>query len=518
MSIFAAANETNLHQFFDEHFLLDARKFVIGLWLGITSLTFAFILHVGRCSIKTANALNKVLWDITAAASKVVSIPNQFLKLLHSATGQQDEKAKKDEKASSVQEEANTDKESQEFKGDDAPSVHESQSPGQQDEKTKTDKKASSVEGVANAGEENLQEFKGKDTPSLHESPEQLQEATQHEPEHSTDGIELATPGQNNLRQEELELETDFVPHEAVTTKEAPKTNESDPKVTVLQEEELDHAFAYFAKGIRKFSTTSIILLVAFVIYDTYVYTRNGRKYSYDWFILFPFPFWFLLVLSINICAFIITEIVLYCKPRKVKKLVQPQEKQQSSTKKSFRNCGKAFTLFVNFFTTLSATTLPVFVFFHFFWITIASTTFALRIASSALFYIPLIIFVFWFLSITSWILRVWKKLIKKEIKKETTTSLCIRVLKLIPLFLRPLIPYLFLPFWCLLLATLHMFSSFLNNVVNIEDQNFLVTVGIIVGIIGITKKIANNCKPKVHDDDEEDVGAEDEDDDTFKK
>ncbi len=100
----------------------------------------------------------------------------------------------------------------------------------------------------------------------------------------------------------------------------------------------------------------------------------------------------------------------------------------------------------------------------------------------------------------------MWKKLIKDEINKPTKTAIPKRIMQAIPRFIKPLIPYFFLPFWCLLLATLHLFSSFLLEVVVIKDQNVLVIIGVIIAVIGITKKIANDCKPKIDDDDDDHV------------
>ena len=456
IEVFGNVNGTlKLH---DDKILLDVKKFIIGLWLGITSLTFALIFHVGRCSVKTANAVNKVLWDVTDAVNKIIHIPQSFLKLVKSATSKLEEKDDSKEKAAHGVVDMLADEQKQ-------PAEEES-------------KKDKDIVTAAN--------------------PEEVQE-TGSEPQHTTaaaSGMELVTLGQDtssgNQQHQELELETDFTDSVNKTTFKGIK-HKTHGHYQTIEVEDIDHAFAYFAKGIRKFSTTSIILLVAFIVYDVYIYFRLARKGSYDWFMLFPFPFWFSLVLLTNICAIIITEIVLCFRRKKMQK-----DNTYDSKHSIF------FILFVNFFTTLSVTTLPVFVFFHSFWIALASSAFTIRIASSALFYIPLVTFVFWFLAISSWILRVWKKLIKKEIKKKPDLSFK-RVLRLIPHFIRPLIPYFFLPFWLLFLATLHMFSDFLNDVVNIRDHSLIVIVGITVGIIGVTKKIADDCKPHLHDDELED-------------
>ena len=422
-----------------EKVLQFAQKFVIGLWLGTTSITFALILHVGRCSIKVANAMNKVLWDITEAVNKIISIPQNFLKLLKSATSPIEEK-----------------------KGDLKETENKTQNDTSQEKETE---------------------------PQVTEQPEVGMELTS-----------IAPPKETQL--EGIQVETDF--GYLAKTKTATEVKNAPYATKERQEELVDHAFAYFSKGLRKFSSSSVILVLAFLFYDIYVYLRFGRKLSYDWFMLFPFPFWFLLVFVTNVISFTITEIVLYCKSLQTKGTTKKQKQTDSNHCKEC--CSKAFTFAINCITTISATTLPVFIFFHLFWLSIASSLFAIRIASSALFYIPVITFLFWFLSITTWILQVWKKLIKEEIKKRTNLSTCKRICHAIPRFIKPLIPYCFLPFWCLLLATLHFFSGFLLTVVDIKDHNILVLFGIIVAVIGITKKLANHCKPNIGDDEDHDT------------
>ena len=451
--------------------LLQAKKFIIGLWLGVSSLTFALILHVGRCSIGAANALNKVLWDITQAVNKFVNIPNAFLKVLHSVTHPDEKTRDKSGGTDEAPKEENTGAE---------------EDKGSVKAETKIDK--APIEGSSKASSPEIHE-----EISQHDKDSPRHKKEGNEPlEQSSTGIEMISFQKNDDKQQNLEMETEFnelnvaTQNQTVTPKELRQQHDI----------ELDHAFAFFAKSIRKASTTSILLLIAFIIYDSYAYFNLARMNSYDWFVLFPFPFWFALVLFVNLTAFFITEIILCCKPH-----IKENYQTESTPHKGC--CVKCFTMVINFFTTISATTLPVFVFFHAFWLAMASSLFAIRIASSALFYIPLLIFVFWFLSITSWIMRVWKQLIKKEIKKETRDGPCKRIVKLIPLFIRPLIPYLFLPFWALLLATLQMFSATLHGIIDLEKHNFLVVVTTILGVIGITKKIADHCKPSVDKEDE---------------
>ena len=451
--------------------LLQAKKFIIGLWLGVTSLTFALILHVGRCSISTANALNKVLWDITQAVNKFVNIPNAFLKVLHSVTPRDGKKRDKSGGTDEAPEEENTNAE------EDKGSV-----------KAETEIDKAPIERSSKAS-----------SPEIHDS-EEISQHDKDSPHHkgnkpleqSSTGIEMISFQKNDDKQQNLEMETEFNELNVSTQNQTVTPKEWRQKHDI----ELDHAFAFFAKSIRKSSTTSILLLIAFIIYDTYAYFHLARTNSYDWFVLFPFPLWFALVLFVNLIAFFITEVILCCKPH-----IKEDHRTESTPHKAYRV--KCFTIVINFFTTISATTLPVFVFFHAFWLAMASSLFAIRIASSALFYIPLLIFVYWFLSITSWIMRVWKRLIKKEIKKETQDGPCKRIVKLIPLFIRPLTPYLFLPFWALLLATLQMFSATLHGIIDLEKHNFLVVITTILGVIGITKKIADHCKPSVDKEDE---------------
>ena len=252
------------------------------------------------------------------------------------------------------------------------------------------------------------------------------------------------------------------------------------------------HPFEFFTKSLQKIFTSSIILLLGFLGYDIYIYVTYARKQSYDWFILFPFPFWFSLVAIINCFAFIITESFFYYKNKK-ENVLQANNAPRSCT----RIVCKYSTDFV---ITISATTFPVFIFFHLFWLIIASSAFAIRIVTSITFYIPLAIFIIWFLSVTSSILETWKKLLTNETARRSKGGTCKRVLHNIHLFLRPLIPFLFLPFWTLLLGTLHFFSDFLLNVVDLENQSLLVLFGLIIVIVGTTLKLAKSCKPKLDD------------------
>ena len=452
VQLFQSVNRTEM--FRNDRLLQNAKKFVIGLWLGTTSLTFALILHVGRCSIKTANVMNKVLWDITSLTNKIVSLPKKFVAFVKTATQKMETDNKEVEASKSLDELRQT--------------VEHTFA------KSLNDGEQSGIKEPTDVRDE--------------------EPITHHINFGSVPEAETSF-GQNVLQEvSEVRRQTNIpIPSSKVLTSLAmgkpPKNVEGEE-----QDVDLDHAFSYFAKSIRKISTTSIILVLLFLGYDIYAYITHARKLSFDWLVLFPFPFWFGVTSVINLFAFIITEVVLFCRKKKNK---NKNEKNQIMCVKIYKFC-------LSFVTTMSATTLPLFLFFHVFWLTIGSSSFLIRIASSAAFYIPLTIFLIWLLSITSSMLRRWKHLILKEISKKNEKVTCKRVLRFLKHFLYPLIPYLFLPFWVLLLATLHFFRDFLLNVVDIQNTSIIVVITIIFGVIGSTVRIAKDCQPKLEDDEPE--------------
>lgn len=446
----------------------DTRKFLIGLWLGITSLTVAMILHVGRYSIKTANTMNQVLWDVTQALNQVMQIPQAFLSVLKVAKYQ-------DKKATEEKMKENDEEAEEMTLGDKIP-----------DEQLAEPSIINDIE---------MKEITHKLDNDDHTCIS-LEEQTDSQDKSPLDNLASSISTEVNLESIVLKKATEKI------EKKTGIKNKNDLQIvggkhTNKTSADIDHAFALFSKQIRKSSTTSIILLMAFIAYDAIVYFAYARKDSYDWFILFPFPLWFSIILVINLMAFFITEILLACC------------KTQSNREK--KSCAaKLFTLFVNFFTVFSATTLPMFIFFHLFWLAVASSLFATRIASSFVFYIPLVIAIYWFLAITSWMLQEWKKLITRELKSKTKMPFNKKLGKAFRKIMESLAPYLFLPFWILLLTTLNIFSSYLNNIVDLEDQNLLVVFGVIFTIIGITKKIADHCKPKIDDGEDTDNATPD--------
>ena len=253
-----------------------------------------------------------------------------------------------------------------------------------------------------------------------------------------------------------------------------------------MRNTKLNHAFEHFAKSIQKMSTISFILLAGFLTYNIYIYTTKARRLSYDWLILFPFPFWFVTVTTVNLIMFVITEIILLYEKKKEFSLYSKQIILYEITR--------------DFFVAMSTTTLPLFVFFHLFWLAITLTAYSTRLLSSATFYLPLVIFSYWLFSVTNGILKQWKKLIVQTMHMATSRK---GVCRLIGRFLYTLAPLLFLPFWMLLLATLYFFSDFLLVVVNLEEHSFLIVAGAIIIIAIITRKVAKHCQPQLDDDDD---------------
>ena len=350
--------------YFTDKLLLNAKKFVIGLWLGTTSLTFALIIHVGRCSKKAANAINKVLFDVMQITEKVVTIPKKFAQFTKTAT--------KKETAGETSKETLVTNEKQ------------------------TSEKSGIIvqmETLVNNAED------------------------------------------DNKSDQEQASEQERIPF--IT----------DEQKTIKQ---INHVFAHFAEQIQRISTTSIILVLFFLGFNIYALVING-KLSYDWIILSPFPFWFLLVLVTNLIAFPITQTILL--HRKLKRR-QSSDHNRQLHKPIIK---KIFKCFADFIVVISSTTLPVFVIFHFFWLAVAFSTLTIRTTYVLIFYIPMITFIIWFSVITSSTLRRWKELINRELNNGSKVTWK-RVEEFFKYFLYPLIPFLFLPFWVLFLGTLFFF------------------------------------------------------------
>ncbi len=426
---------------FDEsRLIVSAKKFAIGLWLGTTSITFALILHIGRVSAKTANALNSVLWELTEIVDNFLGLPQKAVSFMH--------------------------------------------------------------KGVQETSEEDAIKTHGKDIVLNPNAP--FCYAKQPVNFNVEEGIEIAT-GSGKLPAEQVGMilcanEEEIVviknkgadiplPNSHVTFRSAeasihrntkiPSTNENDERNTKLR-----HAFNHFAESIQKLSTVSIIAIIGLLFYDIYIYMTKARRLSYDWLILFPIPFWGSVVTIINLVTFLLTEIVLLCRCKE----------ERGLTKRTM-----FFRFVSDLFVTMSATTAPLFVFFHLFWLFLALSAFSIRLLSSATFYIPLAIFGLWLLSVVSGMFKQWKKLL--TMKRRGGERKLIKVLSYIGLFLYSLVPVCFLPFWLLLLATLHFFSDFLLEVVNLEEHSFLVVIGVIAVITATTRKISKHCQPRIDDD-----------------
>ncbi len=71
--------------FVNSRLLASAKKLVIGLWLGTTSITFALILHIGRVSARTARALNSVLRELTEIVDKIIGLPQKAVSFMRGA-------------------------------------------------------------------------------------------------------------------------------------------------------------------------------------------------------------------------------------------------------------------------------------------------------------------------------------------------------------------------------------------------------------------------------------------------
>ena len=495
--------------FIESRLLVSGKKFVIGLWLGVTSITFALILHIGRVSAKTANGLNKVLWELTAIVDKIVGLPQKVVSFMRKGTNTKEEgdNNKGSEDANSDPEQAIEQTEQQE--DDNNEQIKEDVEMGvaisEEDGKIKQKSIKEDVEmGVIAEEDEKMEQN------SVEEDPET--------------GVVISDIRKESTTGEEVEVDFDVVivnaqaheedkdtapPNEAGLNSGRPSNATETLKSTTCDtvvlfnntlkstntlmrkkraRQQLDHAFHHFTKSIQKVSTISTIAVLAFLVYNVYIYSRFARRLSFDWLILFPFPFWVIVLTLINTITFIVTESILYYK----------QEEERRRSKATI-----LLKITTDFIVTMSATTVPLFIFFHLFWLFLALSAFSIRLLSSATFYLPLAVFGLWILSVTSGILKQWKKLFMQSFfGNKWQQSKCKASVYFIGAFLYALLPLLFLPFWVLLLATLHFFSDFLLEVVNLEEQNFLIVIGAIAVVTATTRKIAKHCQPQIDDDD----------------
>lgn len=659
--------------FFKERLLASGKKFVIGVWLGTSAITFALILHIGRVSAKTANALNKVLWDLTELVDKIIGLPQKFVGFIKKgpqaptpndngattlappdiSSGKRKSsvdklntlprkssvdklkdntlprKKRKESTASTLEEfedttiggggsligsdnememetmsmsidfrrkssaisvsdfpqavSINIENADEETANADDGSLIQDNNENADKDKDGDDSSKLAIDMESTACKDNASKETVDDSSKLTIDMESMetdtsdaskvmidientdiakpQETTtntseQGETDSSEDtemditDITLNTTYQEadlNLKDMEANgsapqtgnclfstLEKPAVPTrdsesrrsvqfnideeklnkfviENSDTKEYEKDGVYTPddecyntirstkslmSVTSKRDRKLQHAFNHFAKSIQRFSTLSTMIVIGFFFYDIYIYTRFARRLSYDWLLLFPFPFWTIVVTIINVIAFIITESILFCS-------------RNNHTKQPKRTV--FYKVVSDFFITMSATTVPIFVFFHLFWSILALSAFSIRLLSSATFYLPLVIFGLWLLAVISNILKNWRNLIFLPHKGKKSDSRLRKVLRFIGRFLYPLIPLFFLPFWVLLLATLNFFSDFMLEVVNLEEQSLLVVFGIIIIITIAARKIAKNCQPQYTDDDDEEDELEDE-------
>ncbi len=480
-------------KFIESRLVVSGRKFVIGLWLGITSLTFALVLHIGRVSAKTANAMNKVLLDLTEFIDKIIGLPQQAVQFMHKGISS-NKNENKDILQNTIAEEVTINNEENSSKQCNQTSlkndIEMSNMPTM--EKNIPSTSSETVVIVFDPEEENTSITITNENSQNTDIPETFNDNPDMPATISDDSDMPATISDDSDMPETIISDDSDMPATLNDTLKSTGTMVRSIKIKRLKKRnKLEHAFQNFAKSIQKLSTISTILLAGFLFYNIYIYVTKARKLSFDWLILFPFPFWFTTVTTVNFIMFVITEIIVF-RRKKEEYIMTPKQII-------------CYEIVRDFFVTMSTTTAPLFVFFHLFWLAIALTAFSVRLLSSATFYLPLAIFGLWLMSAINGILKQWKKLILLKRRKREGKRWR-KVLRLIGQFLYPMTSLLFLPFWLLLLATLHFFSDFLLVVVNLESHSFLVVGGAIIVITIITHKIAMHCQSQLDDDDDYDI------------
>ena len=200
---------------------------------------------------------------------------------------------------------------------------------------------------------------------------------------------------------------------------------------------------------------------IYFIIYYNYKKGWHNFWNSIDWLFIFPIPIYFSLAIVSNfVCYFI--SCCHNCGPKEDdedKKGKKGKQDQVEKNKKDLYDketplCMRFIVYIWDFTVVLSVTTLPVFICFHGFWLFIATIAFPAQVASNAVAFSPAIsasfIYIPYFTQLLCTLYQ-WcsacccssDKKVKCEYKRKIPNSL---------------VPLIFLPFWVLLLTSLFLY------------------------------------------------------------
>ena len=196
-----------------------------------------------------------------------------------------------------------------------------------------------------------------------------------------------------------------------------------------------------------------------------------GNTFSNKWDYLFhsPIPIWLIAALSFNTSAFVA-----------VMAFFEKNNHAGVSKLTVLMNC------IWDYVVVLTVTTLPLFLFFHGFWLFIAAVAYPSRVAASAVFYTPLLSFFILYTVTFGNIISICCKCCQGSDNDEINLKT----------FCFSLAPIVFVPFWALFLATLYIISDFTLRFGGISKHPWTVIL-VALAVIASAHKLAQLCVTK---------------------
>ena len=138
--------------------------------------------------------------------------------------------------------------------------------------------------------------------------------------------------------------------------------------------------------------------------------------------------------------------------------------------------------LMMDYVVVITVTTLPLFLFFHGVWLFIAAVAYPGRVATSAVFYTPLLsVLILYTVTFGNTISILCKCRCDSDTFKDNWK-----------IFLYSLAPIIFIPFWALFLATLYIISDFTLRFGDVSEHSWtaiLVTLAVIASAHALAKQ-----------------------------
>ena len=222
----------------------------------------------------------------------------------------------------------------------------------------------------------------------------------------------------------------------------------------------------------QKFYPLCVVYFIGFVVLDLIFIIKMGNTFSniWDYLLHSPIPIWLIAALSFNTFAFV-TVMICFEKYKLFWCLTSPT---------AYMNC------IWDYVVVMTVTTLPLFLFFHGFWLFIAAVAYPARVAASAAFYTPLL-----------------SVLILYTVTFGSTISICCKYCQgsdnddiNLKTFCSSLTPIVFAPFWALFLASLYTVSDFTLRFGGVSKHPWTVIL-VALAVIASAHKLAKLCVTK---------------------